>query len=83
MVVYISLGSGLTAIYSVSFLAIVPLAKVSIPCLTDKHVAHIILQLLAFATEEISIRTNQTIAGLLNATLGNAFVILRLICEHD
>jgi Ca2+/H+ antiporter len=33
-----------------------------------------ISQLLAFATEEISIRTNQTIAGLLNATLGNAFV---------
>jgi Ca2+:H+ antiporter len=29
-------------------------------------------QLLGFATEELSMRVGQTLAGLLNATLGNA-----------
>jgi calcium/proton exchanger cax len=29
-------------------------------------------QLLGFATEELSLRVGQTVAGLLNATLGNA-----------
>jgi hypothetical protein len=32
------------------------------------------LQLLGFATEELSLRVGQTLAGLLNATLGNAYV---------
>ena len=31
--------------------------------------AHIIPQLLAFATDELSIRLGETLAGLLNATL--------------
>lgn len=33
-------------------------------------------KLLAFATEELSMRTGQTIAGLLNATLGNAVELI-------
>jgi len=43
----------------VSFLAIVPLAK-----------------LLAFATDDLSLRLGQTLAGLLNATLGNAVELI-------
>ncbi|KAI9457564.1 calcium proton exchanger [Boletus coccyginus] len=55
----------------VSFLAIVPLAK-----------------LLAFATDELSLRVGQTLAGLMNATLGNAVeLIISIIaltkCELD
>ncbi|KAG2133662.1 Calcium/proton exchanger [Suillus bovinus] len=42
-------------IFVLTFLAIIPLAK-----------------LLAYATDELSIRVGQTLAGLLNATLGNA-----------
>lgn len=48
-----------TLIFVVSFLAIIPLAK-----------------LLAYATDELSIRVGQTLAGLLNATLGNAVELI-------
>jgi calcium/proton exchanger cax len=45
-----------------------------------------VTQMLAFATDELSMRLNQTLAGLINATLGNAVelivAILALIkCE--
>ncbi|RDB26284.1 Ca(2+)/H(+) antiporter [Hypsizygus marmoreus] len=48
-----------TIVFIMSFLAIIPLAK-----------------LLAFATDELSIRVGQTLAGLLNATLGNAVELI-------
>ncbi|KAJ8589017.1 Calcium/proton exchanger [Rhizopogon salebrosus TDB-379] len=48
-----------TLIFVLTFLAIIPLAK-----------------LLAFATDELSIRVGQTLAGLLNATLGNAVELI-------
>ncbi|KAN0124599.1 calcium/proton exchanger, partial [Lactarius tabidus] len=54
-----------TLIFVFSFLAIVPLAK-----------ACIISSLLAFATDELSLRLGQTLAGLLNATLGNAVELI-------
>ena len=57
---------------SASFLAIVPLAQVDSICF--RHLSKRIdltlgLQLLGFATEELSKRVGQTLAGLLNATL--------------
>ncbi|KAG1733625.1 calcium proton exchanger [Suillus paluster] len=48
-----------TLIFILTFLAIIPLAK-----------------LLAYATDELSIRVGQTLAGLLNATLGNAVELI-------
>lgn len=48
-----------TLIFVLTFLAIIPLAK-----------------LLAYATDELSIRVGQTLAGLLNATLGNAVELI-------
>ncbi|OAX39015.1 calcium proton exchanger [Rhizopogon vinicolor AM-OR11-026] len=48
-----------TLIFVLTFLAIIPLAK-----------------LLAFATDELSMRVGQTLAGLLNATLGNAVELI-------
>ena len=57
--------------YIVSFLAIVPLAKVCIAlCFffaTWKRLT--VVELLAFATDELSMRLGQTLAGLLSATL--------------
>ncbi|KAF8656800.1 hypothetical protein AX16_002352 [Volvariella volvacea WC 439] len=48
-----------TLIFTTSFIAIIPLAK-----------------LLAFATDELSMRVGQTLAGLMNATLGNAVELI-------
>ena len=62
---------------AVSFLAIVPLAKVclhSAPPLSTIHSPHLNPQLLAFATDELSIRVGETLAGLLNATLVRHFI---------
>lgn len=52
----------------VSFLAIVPLAKVGF-WLKDQNIVLMNHQLLAFATDELSLRVGQTLAGLMNATL--------------
>ncbi|KAH9481441.1 Vacuolar calcium ion transporter [Psilocybe cubensis] len=54
-----------TIIFVFSFLAIIPLAK-----------SRLIVKLLGFATEELSLRVGQTLAGLLNATLGNAVELI-------
>ena len=52
----------------VSFFAIIPLAKVSFCSIQSVDLTNV-TQLLAFATDELSIRVGQTLAGLLNATL--------------
>ena len=56
---------------AVSFLAIIPLAKVFTCPVVPISVCpnRALLQLFAFATEELSIRVGETLAGLLNATL--------------
>lgn len=63
-----------TLIFVFCFLAIIPLAQVR--CLSHFQTrtgrSSSDLQLLGFATEELSMRVGQTLAGLLNATLGNA-----------
>ena len=71
--VYVILSNALLKLNSpiVSFLAIVPLAKVrvhSTPSLsTHRSLSH--PQLLAFAADELSIRVGETLAGLLETTL--------------
>jgi Ca2+:H+ antiporter len=64
--------------FSFSFIAILPLAKVrgrSFPpaCAYDDWW---LLQLLGDATEQMSTKLGQTLAGLLNATFGNAVEII-------
>jgi hypothetical protein len=58
---------------TVSFLAIIPLAKVCIPSVafisTLTNRVLLAPQLFAYATDELSIRVGETLAGLLNATL--------------
>jgi hypothetical protein len=56
----------------VTFLAIIPLAKVITSSLFSSCIALSHYQLLAYATDELSIRVGQTLAGLLNATLVRA-----------
>jgi hypothetical protein len=53
----------------VSFLAIVPLAKVCIILSFPGWQLLMEVKLLAFATDDLSLRFGQTLAGLLNATL--------------
>jgi hypothetical protein len=57
----------------VSFISIIPLAKVRIHSTPLRslivHRVFLTPQLLAFATDELSIRVGETLAGLLNATL--------------
>ncbi|PHH71394.1 hypothetical protein CDD82_6535 [Ophiocordyceps australis] len=56
-----------TAVFTLNFFAIIPLAAV-----------------LAFATEEISLKLGQTLGGLLNATFGNAVeLIVSIIALRD
>ena len=55
---------------SVSFMAIIPLAKVrTMPAHTCNEADRTVAQMLAFATDELSMRVGQTLAGLMNATL--------------
>lgn len=63
--------------FTFSFLAIVPLAKVCVlyaPSGTTSHSS--LVQLLGDATEQMSLSMGQTIAGLLNASFGNAVEII-------
>lgn len=39
-----------------------------------------LVKLLAFATDELSIRVGQTLAGLINVTLGNAVALVFSVC---
>jgi len=65
--------------FGFSFVAIIPLAKVrylgSTPQTFDS-LFWVSLQLLGDATEEVSLSLGQTLAGLLNATFGNAVEII-------
>lgn len=62
-----------------SFIAIIPLAKVSViyPFLVGIEINQPLhLQLLGDATEQVSAKLGQTLAGLLNASFGNAVEII-------
>jgi Ca2+:H+ antiporter len=59
------------------FVAIVPLAKVrTTPSPHSSYLKRIFSQLLGDATEQMSLSLGQTLAGLLNATFGNAVEII-------
>jgi Ca2+:H+ antiporter len=70
---YLQLDAALR--FSFSFIAIIPLAKVGhivgAPIRSDR-----IFQLLGEATEQMSAKLGQTLAGLLNASFGNAVEII-------
>ncbi len=61
--------------FSFSFIAIIPLAKV---CVLRRRAFMVspVLQLLGEATEQMSFKLGQTLAGLLNASFGNAVEII-------
>lgn len=61
--------------FGFSFLAIMPLAKVS-AAPAQKSGVHAFVQLLGDATEQMSFSLGQTLAGLLNASFGNAVEII-------
>jgi hypothetical protein len=71
--VLLHMTSGALTTPTASFLSIIPLAKVRVrstpPVPLIVHHAFPTPQLLAFATEELSIRVGETLAGLINATL--------------
>jgi Ca2+/H+ antiporter len=64
--------------FAFSFIAIIPLAKVCnlTDCSCDLPRILIPSQLLGNATEEMSLSLGDTLAGLLNATFGNAVEII-------
>ena len=64
--------------FGFSFVAIIPLAKVcTILIIPDfSRFERIFSQLLGDATEQMSLSLGQTLAGLLNATFGNAVEII-------
>jgi Ca2+:H+ antiporter len=64
--------------FGFSFIAIVPLAKVRTQDAAEvvPHLRSLCPQLLGDATEQMSLSLGQTLAGLLNATFGNAVEII-------
>jgi Ca2+:H+ antiporter len=65
--------------FSLSFIAIIPLAKVACPsiCLFfSPYIPTFSPQLLGTATEQLSLKLGDTLSGLLNATFGNAVEII-------
>ncbi|KAH0825896.1 hypothetical protein J3R83DRAFT_7708, partial [Lanmaoa asiatica] len=74
-----------TLIFIFSFLAIIPLAKVG-RSLSNYSMVFLNHQLLAFATDELSLRVGQILAGFINATLVTfshtiTFLLLILPCH--
>ena len=63
--------------FSFSFIAIMPLASVSLPhILGFKTPPKYSPKLLGTATEQLSLKLGQTLSGLLNASFGNAVEII-------